>query len=151
MTDEDPLMRAAAALEAQPGPSVLVLDDTELRGDLEFVHALTRALPAGSQLALASRGEPALPIGSLRAQGQIIEIGPADLAMTRRESAAMLSMAGVDLEPADLAALLRHTEGWPAPSTSLRSRSAAATTRIGRSPASPATTGSSPTISAMRS
>ena len=26
----------------------------------------------------------------------------------------MLSMAGVELEPADLAALLRHTEGWPA-------------------------------------
>ena len=34
--------------------------------------------------------------------------------MTRREAAAMLSMAGVELVPADLAALLRHTEGWPA-------------------------------------
>ena len=26
----------------------------------------------------------------------------------------MLSMAGVELEPADLAALLQRTEGWPA-------------------------------------
>ena len=78
------------------------------------VEALIRALPAGSQVALAARGEPELPLGSLRARGQVIEVGPAELAMTRREAAAMLSMAGVDLAPADLAALLRHTEGWPA-------------------------------------
>jgi LuxR family maltose regulon positive regulatory protein len=110
----DALARAAAALDAVPGPSVLVMDDTELEGDLEAVHALIRAVPQGSQVALAARGEPALPIGGLRAQGQVIEIGSAELAMTRREAGAMLSMAGVDLEPGDLAALLRHTEGWPA-------------------------------------
>src|SRR5215218_864910 len=34
--------------------------------------------------------------------------------MTRREAAALLSMAGVELDPADVAALHRHTEGWPA-------------------------------------
>ena len=68
-------------------------------------------MPPGSQVALAARGEPGLPLGSLRAQGQVIEVGPAELAMTRREAAAMLSMAGVELAPADLAALLRHTRG----------------------------------------
>ena len=102
----------AAALDAFDGPSVLVLDGSPLRADA--VQALIRAVPAGSQVALAARGEPALPLGSLRAQGQVIEVGPAELAMTRREAAAMLSMAGVELAPADLAALLRHTEGWPA-------------------------------------
>ena len=112
--DEAPLARAAAALDAVPGPTVLVMDDTELRADREAVRALVRAVPAGSQVALAARGEPDLPIGSLRAQGQVIEIGSAELAMTRREAAAMLSMCGIDLEPVDLAALLRNTEGWPA-------------------------------------
>ena len=102
----------AAALDAFDGPSVLVLDGSPLRA--EAVQALIRAMPAGSQVALAARGEPELPLGSLRAQGQVIEVGPAELAMTRREAAAMLSMAGVELAPADLAALLRHTEGWPA-------------------------------------
>ena len=70
--------------------------------------------------------------------------------MTRREAAAMLSMAGVELEPADLAALLRHTEGWPAAlylaALSLRGRR----DRRAPSPASRATTGSSPTTCATR-
>ena len=112
--EESALELAAAALDAQDGPSVLVLDETHLYADLAAVQALIRAVPPGSQVALAARGEPGLPLGSLRAQGQVIEVGPAELAMTRREAAAMLSMAGVELAPADLAALLRHTEGWPA-------------------------------------
>jgi LuxR family maltose regulon positive regulatory protein len=111
---EFPVERAVAVLDELDAPSVLVMDGTELHGDLDEVRALADAVPPGSQVAMAARGEPDLAIGSLRAQGHVIEIGAAELAMTRREAAAMLSMAGVDLEPADLAALLRHTEGWPA-------------------------------------
>ena len=112
--DAFPLERAVAALDALEDPSVLVMDQTELHAGLEAVRALADAVPQGSQVAVASRVEPDLAIGSLRAHGHVIEIGAAELAMTRREAAAMLSMAGVDLDPADLAALLRHTEGWPA-------------------------------------
>ena len=108
------LASAAQALEELPPPAVVVLDGSDVEAGSDELEAWTRALPAGSQLALATRGEPSLPLGSLRAQGMVVELGASELAMTRREAAAMLSMAGVELDPPDLAALLRHTEGWPA-------------------------------------
>ena len=40
-------------------------------------------MPAGSQLALASRSEPGLPVGSLRAHRRIFELRTGDMAMTR--------------------------------------------------------------------
>ena len=112
--DRFPLDDATAVLAGLQGPSVLVLDDTELHCDPAAVQVLMRDVPAGSQVAIAARGEPALPLGSLRAQRQVVEIGAGELAMTRREAAAMLGMAGVELEPVDLAGLLRRLEGWPA-------------------------------------
>ena len=107
---------AARALEALPSAAVAVLDgaDVDVEAGFDELAAWAGELPTGSQLAVAARSEPSLPLGSLRAQGLVVELGAAELAMTRREAAAMLSMAGVELEPADLAALLRHTEGWPA-------------------------------------
>ncbi len=112
--DGSALERVVAALDAIRGRSVLVVDDTELQAGAEAAQTLIRAIPPGSQVALAARGEPALPLGRLRAQGHVMEIGPAELAMTRREAAAMLSMAGAELDPGDLAVLLHRTEGWPA-------------------------------------
>ena len=108
------LESAARALEALPSPAVAVLDGADVEAGLDDLAAWARELPTGSQLAVAVRSEPSLPLGSLRAQGLVVELGAAELAMTRREAAAMLSMAGVELQPADLAALLRRTEGWPA-------------------------------------
>ena len=62
----------------------------------------------------AGRREPDLPIGRLRAQGRLIDLRARDLVMTRREAAAMLSLAGLELEPDDVLVLLERTEGWPA-------------------------------------
>jgi LuxR family maltose regulon positive regulatory protein len=106
--------RAAQALELLPSPAVVVLDGAGVEVGFDELDAWARALPRRSQLALATRSEPRLPLGNLRAHGLLAELGAAELAMTRREAAAMLSMAGVELDPGDLAALLRHTEGWPA-------------------------------------
>ena len=108
------LEHAARAFDALPAPAVAVLDGADVEAGSAELEAWARELPAGSQLALATRAEPSLPLGTLRAQGLVVELGAPELAMTRREAAAMLSMAGVELEPSDLAALLRHTEGWPA-------------------------------------
>jgi LuxR family transcriptional regulator, maltose regulon positive regulatory protein len=105
---------AIGALHELEAPAVVVVDDTYLHADAGEAHELTRSVPPGSQVAVATRAETPLPLGSLRAQGQVVEIGMSELAMTRGEAAAMLSMAGVELDPADLAALFRHTEGWPA-------------------------------------
>jgi LuxR family maltose regulon positive regulatory protein len=75
---------------------------------------LADRLPAGSRLVVASRSEPALPIGRLRAQGDLVEVRARDLAMTRGEAARLLQGAGLTLEPDDVVTLVRRTEGWPA-------------------------------------
>jgi LuxR family maltose regulon positive regulatory protein len=96
---------------------VLVLDDAHtlsrarLRGTVE---PLLEDLPAGSMIAVASRTEPELPIGRLRAHRELIEIRMRDLAMTPAEAAVLLRRAGLELGFEAVQALVRDTEGWPA-------------------------------------
>src|SRR5690349_17266595 len=97
------------AVAALTTPTVLVVDDADLAGDLERVQGVIRALPPGTQLVLAARAELPLATGGLRAGGHALEVGARELAMTRREAAAMLSLAGVELERAHLGALVRRT------------------------------------------
>ena len=78
------------------------------------IAGLLDRLPAGSQLALTSRTEPALPTGRLRAHRKLIEVRSAELEMTQSEAAALLEMAGLSLDSAQVATLVRRTEGWPA-------------------------------------
>ena len=98
-------------------PFVLALDDVQVLEDAESLAALTRVadvIPAGSQIALASRREPALPIGRVRAQCRLVDVRTRDLAMTRREAARLFAAVGLDLEPDDVIMAVRATEGWPA-------------------------------------
>ena len=107
----------AETLRRAEQPFVLVLDDVHRLSSPRAVAALRTiadAVPQGSQLVLASRQEPALPIGRLRAEGRLVDLRAADLVMTRREAAVMLSLAGLELPPEDVLVLLERTEGWPA-------------------------------------
>ena len=75
------------AVAAMTEPVALVLDHLEAlqnRACLDAVGELALGLPPGSQLALAARRIPALPVALLRAQGQVVELGAADLAMDER-------------------------------------------------------------------
>src|SRR5579875_2851728 len=72
-----------------------------------------RSRAAGSRLALAGRSEPPLRVARLRAEGRILEIGPADLSLTREEAASLLRQAEVALAADEVAALHQRTEGWP--------------------------------------
>ena len=96
---------------------MLVLDDVHHLRSPEaqaVVMAIADAMPPGSQVVLAGRREPDLPIGRLRAQGRLVDLRARDLVMTRREAAMMLSLGGLDLPPEDVLVLLERTEGWPA-------------------------------------
>jgi LuxR family maltose regulon positive regulatory protein len=106
---------AAAALDSE-APFVLVVDDAELLDEdaVEVVAALVRRLPPGSTVALAGRTLPIASLPRLRANGALLELGPADLAFTRRETRALLRARGLEQTDGELAALLRRTEGWPA-------------------------------------
>ena len=97
-------------------PTVVVVDNAHIIADGKTFEALEEAvgsMPSGSQLALASRCEPGLPVGSLRAQRRVLELRAADLALTRKEAGALLSNAGISLGSDGLDTVMRRTEGWP--------------------------------------
>jgi LuxR family maltose regulon positive regulatory protein len=108
--------RFAAAVSQMTEPVALVLDHAELldnRECLDAVAELAVRLPAGSQLVLASRRTPPLPVALLRAQGQVAEVRADELAMDQPEAQALLEGAGVQLTSAEVAELVKRTEGWP--------------------------------------
>src|SRR6266542_984050 len=97
-------------------PSRLRQDDAPLlqNGEcLDQILALVEHLPEGSQLAIAGRRESPLPLGRLRAEGRVVEIGADDLAMDQQEAASLLRGAEVDVPEAQCVELRRRTEGWP--------------------------------------
>jgi LuxR family transcriptional regulator, maltose regulon positive regulatory protein len=106
--------RALAALRR---PLVLVLDDLQAVANqscLDVLAALLEYVPAGSQIAVASREEPAAPLGRWRAQGWALEIGVADLRLDEQEARLLLEAAGVELDASELSELTARAEGWPA-------------------------------------
>src|SRR6516165_9065525 len=108
--------RLAAEFGASPVPFVLMLDDLhELQSPAchDVLRAVIPAIPAGSQLATASRSEqPHLP--RLRAAGEALELGPGDLALDAAGAQQIFAGARVSLTPERAAAVTERTEGWPA-------------------------------------
>ena len=105
-----------ASVAAVTEPVALVLDQLESlenRACLDAVAELAIVLPAGSQLVLASRRPPPLPVARLRAQGQVVEVGVAELAMDQTEGHTLLEAADVGLSDADMTELVGRAEGWP--------------------------------------
>jgi LuxR family maltose regulon positive regulatory protein len=108
--------RLAAAMATMTQPVALVLDHLELLENqecLDLVAELAAQLPAGSQLLVASRARPPLPVALLRAQGRVLELGAEQLAMDHRDARALLEGAGVELDHAAVNELVARTEGWP--------------------------------------
>jgi LuxR family transcriptional regulator, maltose regulon positive regulatory protein len=111
------LPRLAGSLRDRELPFVLVLDDFERiasRQSLAVVKTIIANLPQGSQLVLATRSEPALPVGRLRAHREITELGAQDLAMTKGECRNLLDGLGLNPSPDQLDTLVSRTEGWAA-------------------------------------
>ncbi|HEY3970164.1 MAG TPA: AAA family ATPase, partial [Solirubrobacteraceae bacterium] len=120
--DSDPaisvlLPTLVAVLEAWAHPLVLILDDADLLEGVDASQVLSvvdEHLAPGSQLVLASRASPALPLGRLRAHGALLELGAEELAMTRTEAASLFRAAGIKIDTGGLDPILQRTEGWPA-------------------------------------
>ncbi|ADB49040.1 ATP-dependent transcriptional regulator, MalT- like, LuxR family [Conexibacter woesei DSM 14684] len=109
--------RVGSALATVERPLVLVLDDLHEVAStscLDVLAALLDYVPEGSQIAVASREAPALPLGRWRAQGRLDEIGVNDLRLSQEEARLLLAAAGVELDAGASAALVERTEGWPA-------------------------------------
>ncbi len=103
-------------LSARPEGLDLVLDDYHcadgpaIADDVSF---LLLHLPPAVHLVIGTRADPALPLGRLRARGELVEVRAADLRFTLAEAASYLNEAvGLDLQAGDIAALEGRTEGW---------------------------------------
>ena len=98
-------------------PFILSLDEVEHVTSADgsaILAALATRMPTGSQLALASRADPPIPLGLMRARREIIELRQEQLMLTKRESADLLGTIGVELEREQLDAIVRKTDGWAA-------------------------------------
>ena len=111
------LPRLVNALVEQ-GELALVLDDFHRLSSpsaRDGVAWLVDHLPSTVQLVLSTRTDPPLPLGALRAHGQLLELRADELQFTREEAGEFLN-GRLDLELAagDVDLLLARTEGWPA-------------------------------------
>jgi ATP/maltotriose-dependent transcriptional regulator MalT len=112
------LPRLLEALADMPGERVIVLDDYQLADNelwdasLEF---FLEHLPLNVQLVVASRTSPRLPLGRLRAHGELLEIGTDDLRLDNDEAGKVAeAVLGTPLPAGDVATLVERCEGWPA-------------------------------------
>jgi LuxR family maltose regulon positive regulatory protein len=111
------LPRLGRALFDRDDPIVLVIDDAHLLTAPESQAVLTILVaqtPPGSQLVLATREGLPLARGRLRAQRDLVEIGPEDLALDLSQARELVELAGLKLDDDASAALVERTEGWAA-------------------------------------
>ena len=109
--------RLAAHLASRESPFVLVLDDVDLLESddaIGIIATLMENLSPRSIVALAGRRQPKLPVASLRVGGPLLEFGPYELALSRREGEMLLRACAVDLDEDAMVDLLERTEGWSA-------------------------------------
>jgi len=97
---------------------VLVLDDYHFiteDNSHDSVAFFLEQLPENIHLVLATRSDPQLTLGRLRARGEMNEIRTEQLAFSEGETATLLNeKMGLDIDPDDVSILREHTEGWPA-------------------------------------
>jgi LuxR family maltose regulon positive regulatory protein len=115
-TEPHRVATATGTAAGQAGRLVLLDDVHALRNRQEVAELgrmLERVAP-GTTVALAGRAERRLPLARLRARGSLLELGPDDLALTTKETQALLRAAGVLLPEREADALRWRMEGWPA-------------------------------------
>lgn len=113
----DALINALA--ESLGEPAVLVLDDYHFVSDSPEIIALTERfieyLPPNLHVIISTRYPFSCPkLVTWRARGEVLEIGRKALAFQQVEVEALFrDVYKMELEPAELDALVEKTEGWP--------------------------------------
>ncbi len=105
-------------LTAPVAPIVIILDDYHVIKELrchEQLEFLLLHLPPTVKVVLSTRADPPLPLGRLRAAGEMTEVRVQELHFTAEEADAVIQrVASVKLDEQDLSELVERTEGWPA-------------------------------------
>lgn len=111
------LPRLGRMLTRQRRPFVLVIDNVDHLSDprtADVLMTIVEHLDEDSQLVLVGRTLPSLAWGRLRAQRQLLAIGPDQLRLSPAETQAVLTAAGVSAAPDTAAEIHQRAEGWPA-------------------------------------
>jgi LuxR family maltose regulon positive regulatory protein len=99
-----------------PHNLIIVLDDYHVISEPEIHRPIARLierLPAQIQLVIASRAEPPLPSGRLRANGDLAELRADDLRFTHDEvDASVNGQLRLELSAEAITLLAERTEGW---------------------------------------
>ena len=115
---ETVLIQLINRLALRRGKLVLVLDDYQFASGPEvdaLLVFLIDKLPAQLHLVVVSREVPAIPLARLRAQGQVVDLGPHDLRFVAEETRLFLNQSmALGLTELQVQALDARTEGWPA-------------------------------------
>jgi LuxR family maltose regulon positive regulatory protein len=102
----------------EQGDAALVLDDFHrvLSGpSRDSVAWLVENAPPSFQLVVSTRTEPALPLASLRAHGELLELRARELGFSADEADVLLNdRLELGLARDDVDELVERTEGWPA-------------------------------------
>jgi LuxR family maltose regulon positive regulatory protein len=103
---------------AEQDDIVLILDDFHRLSQgpaRDGIAWLIEHAPATFHVVLGTRSEPSLPLGAMRAHGELFELRAGELAFTPEEADALLNgRLGLGLARADVDRLVERIEGWPA-------------------------------------
>jgi LuxR family maltose regulon positive regulatory protein len=103
---------------AEQDDIVLILDDFHRLSSgpaRDSIAWLVEHAPSTFHVVLGTRSEPSLPLGAMRAHGELHELRADDLAFTPDEADALLNeRLGLGLERGDVDRLVERIEGWPA-------------------------------------
>lgn len=103
-------------LAALPARVIIVLDDYHLI-ESQYIHSVLKLflahLPAHVHMIIASHSEPPGLLTRLRASGQLMELGPGALRLSREELEELLLLVlHLKPEPEELDVLEERIEGW---------------------------------------
>ncbi|MDR3516585.1 MAG: LuxR C-terminal-related transcriptional regulator [Azospirillaceae bacterium] len=108
-------LQAVIADATAKAPLVLFIDDYHLITDASVVSGLLADRRSNLTLVLASRTRPALTLGRLRANGELVEVSVDELQFSVAETDDFFRAAsGVPLSPAQSDLVQQQTEGWAA-------------------------------------
>lgn len=109
------LTALASSLAETPQELAVIIDQCHTTQGAALAGPATPLLdylPPNVHIVLAVRGEPPWPLPRLRVRGQLLEIGPAELAFTPAETAALLAAQKVAGGEGQAAEVHAWAEGW---------------------------------------
>jgi ATP/maltotriose-dependent transcriptional regulator MalT len=110
--------RVLNELESLETEIVLVLEDCHWITNPKCYESLAQFLdqiPNGVRLVLSSRSDPPVPLGRLRASGDLLELRVGDLSFTEGETRQFLNETlQLGLSEEAVSVMWERTEGWPA-------------------------------------